>query len=56
MLHHYLRHAIFSVGVVLAIGAEAQEETWTPLGTGSEELPYQISSIDDFIYFANKIQ
>lgn len=56
MLHHYLRHAIFSVGVVLAIGAEAQEETWTPLGTGSEELPYQISSIDDFIYFANKIE
>lgn len=51
-----LRPAVIAAScLVYASSAFAQEDTWKPVGSGSEEYPYEISSLFDLLNYASRI-
>lgn len=48
--------SLLTIGLASIMQANAQDETWTPKGSGSEEFPYQISSYFDLYNYAKKIE
>lgn len=51
-----VRICLATLSITSGLNSNAQDEAWSPVGSGSEEYPYQISSFFDLYNYAQRIE